>query len=294
MFAQHPRFGDGAVFARFAADAGYDAMKISHSTPTEKVRAIIDAGVLPIASVHQPAPWQLVRPSVANSDLNLAAIDESERAEAITQATRSIDLAAEVGARAVVLHLGHIGSVAGLPDDARLRTAFDSGVDATVRAELLRARSASVEPHLASARRSLVELLGLAAPRRIVLGVESRLNLHEIPLPSELPFLLDGLDPAQTGYWHDVGHVEVLHRLGYVGRDAWFNQPGVSVVGAHVHDTIGILDHRAPGRGDVDLAWHLSKVAHIEMLTLEINQFEPDETVRATPSLLRERLSARS
>ena len=32
MYAQQDRFADGAVFARFAAEAGYDAIEISHST----------------------------------------------------------------------------------------------------------------------------------------------------------------------------------------------------------------------------------------------------------------------
>ena len=120
-----------------------------------------------------------------------------------------------------------------------------------------------------------------------MLGVESRINLLEIPLPTELPYLLEELDIALAGYWHDVGHAEVLHRLGYCERELWFEQPGVRCVGAHVHDVRGILDHRAPGLGDVDFAWHLSRLKHLEWLTLEINQNEPDESVVAAPGLLR-------
>ncbi len=89
MYAQAERFADGAEFARFAADAGYDAIEISHSTPEEKIDAIRAADVLPIASVHQPAPLRTVagRP---NANLNLAAIDEQERALAVSHTLDSI------------------------------------------------------------------------------------------------------------------------------------------------------------------------------------------------------------
>ena len=108
MYAQTARFDDGAEFARFAQDAGYDAIEISHSTPAEKIEAIHAANILPIASVHQPAPLRQVggRP---NSNLNLAAIDEDERKLAVFHTLDSIRLAGEVGADAVIVHLGHLG-----------------------------------------------------------------------------------------------------------------------------------------------------------------------------------------
>lgn len=57
MYAQQERFADGAVFARYAAAAGYDAIEVSHSTPPEKLEGILAARALPVTSIHLPAPW---------------------------------------------------------------------------------------------------------------------------------------------------------------------------------------------------------------------------------------------
>lgn len=290
MTAQHERFDDGADFARFAAESGYDGIEISHSTAVAKLRQIVKARLLPIVSVHQPAPWELSLDGTPNCDLNLASLEESHRAEALAYAKRSIVLASELGATAVVLHLGYVEMGSGVPSlDTEVRHRYNEtgSVDAPLAAEALHQRTESAEPFLGAARESLRELAATAEPLGIVLGVESRINLLEIPLASELPYLLDGCDPALTGYWHDVGHAEVLHRLGYCDLASWFEQPGVRCAGAHVHDVRGILDHRAPGLGDVDFGWHLSRLQHLEWLTLEINQYEPDESVVAAPRLLR-------
>lgn len=290
MTAQHERFDDGAVFARQAAAWGYDAIELSHSTSAEKADAIINTGRLPIVSIHQPAPWERLPSGVANCDLNLASIDKEMRAAAVAAAERSIRMAAKVGAGAVVLHLGAVSDVP-LPADEALRAHIAGGGDPAdvprIRADAVEARAAIAEPAIDAARRSLMELYELARPLGIVLGVESRLNFHEIPLPHELPFLLEGLDSSLAGYWHDMGHVEVLARLGYATREAWFEQPGVRCVGAHLHDVAGLVDHRAPGCGDIDWHLHLARIRHLEVATFEINQFQPDEAVAAAPGFVR-------
>lgn len=293
MYAQHERFEDGAVFARFAADAGYDAIEISHSTPADRIGQIVAADVLPIVSVHQPAPWERSSLGIPNADLNLASLDRDERAEAIHYARKSIELAAELGAAAVVLHLGQVDDDELRDMDRRLRqrSGPEGFVPGALRRSAIARRSRLSEPYRDAARKSLRELTEVAAPLGVVLGVESRIHFHEIPLAAELPELLDGLDPERVGYWHDVGHVEVLHRLGYVDRSAWLGQSGVRCVGAHVHDVADLADHRAPGAGDVDWHDHLPYLAHLACWTLEINQFQPDDAVRSAPDLLRGALS---
>lgn len=288
MYAQTPRFDDGATFAAFAADAGFDGVEISHSTQEAKIRAIA-AGAHPfIGSVHQPAPYRLVgaRP---NSNLNLAATDEAERRLAMEQTLDSIRLAAEVGATRVILHLGHIGGSSpawGADREARrLLLAGKPFAEAAARA--LRARKESIGPYLRAGRKTVEELVAVASPLGITLGLESRLNLPELPLPHELPALVAGFCADEVGYWHDAGHAEVLARLGYIGAFDWFDQPGVTCAGAHIHDVTGLTDHRAPGAGDVDLSAHAARLGHLEFVTLEVNQHQPEEAVRMTVPLLK-------
>ncbi len=291
MYAQHERFADGAVFARFAREAGYQGIEISHSTDEAKLRQIQAAHELPIVSVHQPAPLAQHTDGRSNHSLNLASPDDGERSAALHHALNSLSVASELGAGALLVHLGAVAEP--LPHERELWRMFDAAQSGsehfqTTRGEAVAARAALAEPHLDAARKSLQTLVEAAAPHDIVIGLENRLFYHQIPLPEECVRLLDGFIPEQAGYWHDVGHAEVLARLGLVELDEWFLKLGSACVGAHVHDVVGLIDHRAPGAGDVRWDYLAEGLGHLDWLTLEINQHQSDEQVLATPRVLRD------
>jgi len=292
MYAQQDRFADGGDFARYAAEAGFDAIEISHSTNEAKLRQVIQAGTLPITSVHQPAPWKRHRDGRSSPDCNIASLVAQERRAGISYATDSIAWAARIGADRVVVHLGQVTELPGMfPEEREMRRLFDAGLRDTpqfaeLRERALARRNAAAEPHLAAARLSLLELLHAAEPTGVSIGLENRYHFHEIPLPHEYDQILDGIDPAQAGYWHDTGHAEVLHRLGFVDRHAWFAANAGRTVGAHLHDVLGIGDHRAPGDGDVDWSFVSTGVGHLDRYTLEINQHQSDALVAGAPAFL--------
>jgi sugar phosphate isomerase/epimerase len=293
MYAQQERFADGGAFARYAAAAGYDAIEISHSTNAGKFEQVIASQALPITSVHQPAPWGRGEDGRSNSKLNLASTDEGERAAAVAAAAESIAWAARAGAGRVVVHLGAVGDgIEMFDEEYRMRRLFDGGeADAAeygeLRAALIARRKSEAEPYVTAARRSLLALVRLAEPHGIVLGIENRYHYHEIPQPAEYDAILDGLTNEQAGYWHDTGHAEVQHRLGLVDRYAWLDGLSGRCVGAHVHDVLGIGDHRAPGDGDVDWSYIVAGIGHLAGYTLEINQHQPDERVAGARAFLR-------
>lgn len=294
MYAQQARFEDGAAFARYAAECGYDAIEISHSTRQDKIEAILASGILPVTSVHQPAPWVRHRDGRGNSHVNLASTDPDERRAAVEHAVASIGWAARIGAARLVVHLGQVTDVQEqFAEELEMRRLFDAGHahDPAGRYEELQAaalarRAAGAGPYLEAARESLVDLVHAAAPHRITIGLENRYHFHEIPHPTEYGQLFDGLAPEEAGYWHDTGHAEVLHRLGFVERRSWLDSWSGRCVGAHLHDVLGIGDHRAPGDGDIDWAYIVEGVAHLPAYTLEINQHQPDEAVAAAVGFL--------
>ena len=126
MYAQHERFADGATFARFARDAGYDGIEISHSTDAAKIKQIQEADVLPIVSVHQPAPLTKHSDGRMNPSLNLASTDATERAAALQHALHSLSVAADLGAASLVVHLGEVGE-RGLSQERELWRMFEAG-----------------------------------------------------------------------------------------------------------------------------------------------------------------------
>lgn len=292
MWAVQPRFEhDVLAFLERARELGYEAVEINNSMDAQQAGAIIASRVLPVTSVHAPAPLERHPTAGWTRDLNLAATDEAERALAVRFTQRSIDMAAEAGARFVVVHLGSAGGCE-LAGERRLRelwarrdmvpVEWARTVDDTVRD-----RAARAPAHLAQARRSLEEIVRTAEPRRVALGIESRLAYHELPLPQEAASLLAPYDARIAGYWHDVGHVEVQHRLGLTDRDAWFDLLGDRIIGVHIHDVRGLTDHRAPGNGDVDFHRLAARLPATAARTLEIDQHEPDEALARAVEVLR-------
>ena len=259
MWAVQPRFErDLRAFVESAAALGYSALEINHSMDTAQVAALRSQGTLPATAVHAPAPLERHSRRGWNRDLNLASTDEEERDLAVRYTRRSIELAAEVGARFVVVHLGHVGD-GELPGERRRRELFGRGETAGdawrhAGVEAVKMRAALAPRYLEQARRSLAELAQAAGAAGVALALEARARYHQIPLPEEAAELLAGYAPAVAGYWHDVGHTEVLHRLGMVELDSWFELLADRVAGVHLHDVRGLTDHRAPGNGDVDFA----------------------------------------
>ncbi len=293
MWAVQPRFErDLPAFLARAAELGFGAVEINHSMDAQQLRAVIDSGALPVTSVHAPAPLEATDAGVENRDRNLASLDEQERRLVLDFHHRTIDIAAEAGARFVVVHLGQVGDGA-TPGARRLRELYDRGErsgeawEQAVR-QARDERAEAAPPYLDAARRSLEALAEDASRAGVTLGLESRLSYHQIPLPREAVDLIAPYPPALVGYWHDVGHGEVLHRLGLVELASWFELLGDRLVGTHLHDMDGLLDHRAPGNGDVDFAWLAARIPPNVARTFEIDQREPDADVARGLVLLRE------
>jgi len=263
MWAVQPRFERNLhAFMEQAAALGFAAIELNHSMDAQQVGAALASRALPIASVHAPAPLERIAGGRENRTLDLSSLDEQERALAIRHTIRSIEVAAEAGAPHVVVHLG--GSAPGGPTysrgillgERRLREQYERRdllseewertIDTTVRE-----RAAHAAPVLAAAARSLATLAEAAQARGVAIGLECLPHYHHLPLPHEAAALLAPYPTAVAGYWHDVGHAEVLHRLGLVDRSAWFDLLGGRLIGVHLQDVRGLVDHRAPGRGDV-------------------------------------------
>jgi len=189
----------------------------------------------------------------------------------------------------VILRLGGIGKEMAEPE-RELRRLYRKGKRgrelAPWREELRRWRQGAAAPYLAQARRSLEELAEYAASRGVTLALENRYHYHEIPTLEEALELLAPYPPKVVGYWHDVGHAEVLSRLGLIRREGWLEALGSRVLGSHLHDVAGLGDHRAPGRGSVDWRYIAAGLPSEALRVLEVgHQASPEEVAEAVPFL---------
>ncbi len=294
MWAQQPRFvEDMHQFVHETLALGYDAIEISHSTPTVPFDRLLAFHGVPISSIHAPAP--LVRDATerSNSSLNLAALDDDERNAAIAYTMGSIDYTKKVGGTHVIVHLGGVGNKM-FSEEHELRRLHESGTTDGERVEHLRAechrlRKEQADPWLEKARVTLRELAEHASAQGIALGIENRLHYHEIPQPAEGAILFADYTNAEVGYWHDVGHAEVQWRLGLVDKKLWLDTNGARCIGSHLHDVTGLADHRAPGKGDVDWTYIRDGIPASAMRVFEINQSQSPEDVANAIPFLRDR-----
>jgi len=294
MWAQQDRFvADMHEFVHETLELGYDAIEISHSTATAPFERLLSYHGVPISSIHAPAPLVHHTADRRNSSLNLASTDEDERRAAIAYTKGSIDFTKSVGGRAVVVHLGGVGTPM-FEQERELRRLFDSGTRDGERVEELRAaiikkRDEEAAPWVEQARKTLRELALHAEANGIAIGIENRLHYHEIPQPAEAEMLLADYSTDVAGYWHDVGHAEVQWRLGLVDKRLWLDTNGARTIGTHLHDVTGLADHRAPGHGDVEWDYIRDGLPETAMRVFEINQSQPADAVRAAIPFLRER-----
>lgn len=171
---------------------------------------------------------------------------------------RTLDLAAEMGAGYVVLHMGSV------PLDPRkwtkrLTAMVVEGKQTT--AEYAEAKLAFVKKrekvaplYFHRAMQALTQLAERAGELGIKLAIESRSVFEDMPTERELIELQKHFnDHPAVGYWHDFGHVQLKHNLGLLDHYMWLERVKQWLIGGHVHDVQWpARDHRTPLCGSLD------------------------------------------
>lgn len=244
----------------------------------------------PVGSIHFPVPAVKHLQARRSPDELLSSPNEDLRRWAVAEGRRTLDLAAELGAQAMCVHLGqvpvpwhlewvvyqrHAGGYQGTP-------AYRQALD-----HLLAAREQAAEPYVTAAQRSLAELARHAEAVGVRLGIETRLHVYEIPNRDEAERLLAEHDPDVVGLWYDCGHVQVQANLGLDAPATWLESLGPRIVATHLHDVRELRDHLLPRPGgDVDFAL---LAAHLPATALRVCEFdwyfEPEEIVAAVSYL---------
>jgi sugar phosphate isomerase/epimerase len=89
------------------------------------------------------------------------------------------------------------------------------------------------------------------------LGVENRYHHMDLPSLDEMGELLGLADADRLGFLYDVGHAQTLDRLGFYSHEEWLKRYGSRIIGVHLHDALGVEDHRMPGLAKWTSGWWL-------------------------------------
>lgn len=227
------------------------------SEPTfQHLKKLLEKSRLKIVSVHNFFPKPETPPGArASGDFFLlSSLDKDERRRAVRWGQKTIEHAAGLGAQAVVLHCGRVEMEREL--DA-LYHFFESdqiysrAAQAFIKKKL-KQRDTLKGKFIESLLSSLDALCRQAEKHNVLLGLENRFHYDELPTLSDFELIFTELDGAPLGYWHDTGHAHVNEQLTIVPAGSLLRNYADKLIGAHLHDAIGLEDHLAPGTGEID------------------------------------------
>jgi sugar phosphate isomerase/epimerase len=287
MWAQG-RFTTLNEFFAAAHALGFSTFELNHQVTSEMLSSA-DLSSCSFSGVHEPCPADISMPTMRSKDWLISSRDEDQRRLGVFFIKRSIDLAHKLDAPVVIIHCGMV-----LLDPSmeyQLRSLFEQGQTNAdeyrhIKERLVKVRRENAASHLISVKKSLWELLDYAGRFGIILGLENRYHYFDIPLPDEMEILLGTANSQRLGFVYDVGHAQTLDRLGFFSFDEWLKKFSRRVIGAHLHDVIGIHDHAAPGEGEVDFEAVASYLPERAFRTLEMQGNTPPVQVRDSLQVL--------
>ncbi|MCK9555892.1 sugar phosphate isomerase/epimerase [bacterium] len=226
-----------------------------------------------VESLHNFCPYPVTHKYPISPDIyNLSSPDAEERGKAVSNTINTIDTAAELGAGAVVVHLGY------MPMQKINKLIFnmyrrlpENIYNMFIKCFLARRRKIS-DKYLAYTMSALEKVVSHAKKKHIRVGIETRMYPHEVPDMAEMGKILKNFNDPVLGYWHDTGHAEIKKKLKIEDSDRYFKEYSGRIIGIHLHDAKGISDHMAPGLGDIDFDAVLSGIPCDTIKVIEVHK----------------------
>ena len=164
--------------------------------------------------------------SIDCSKFSAASTEERERA--VTQTLQSIDLAGQLSASFIVLHLGQVNMN---PITERLIAMTKAGGYLSreyvrMKISAVKEREKIVPECLQRVKNCLHRIVEHAAAKDIRIGLEARRDYEQIPTERELAELLEEMNSPHLGYWHDFGHSQIKENLGFLDHAEWLRAVG--------------------------------------------------------------------
>ena len=292
------RHTDGAAMIQEILDLGFDTVELGHGIRLPLVEGILkmwEAGKVKISSLHNFCPLPPEIPRASPDCYQLSSHLDGERERAIRHSLKTIDFAKRLGAPFVVMHLGSvpIGEYT-----ERLVKMAEVGMHMSkdfvrLKLEGVKKREASRERPFQRMLTSLRRVYDYSAEHGIRLGIESRHSFEEIPSEREMLAVLDQFPAPTAGYWHDFGHVQVKHNLGFLDHVQWFEKIAPRLIGCHLHDTKWPgRDHMAPFTGDVEYDKLLPHIPKDTLFVFEMSPRRTKEEITTSLAKWKERFGA--
>lgn len=260
----------------------------------EQIKPILKQRNPQVVCVHNffPVPEIFPKRNMGGGDaFFLSSPDVEERIKAIKYTKRTIQIANDLEATAVVLHLGKVEMPSGMKQLFRFYD--DNLIESTEPQAFIeqnrRERQNKRAKFLDNVMFSLEEILKEALRQNIILGIENAFKINGIPDFDEIGLFLEKFKGAPLGYWHDVGHAQVKQNLGWHNHLQLLDTYKDSIIGIHLHDIKGYKDHLAPGLGEFDFSLLKQHIPENSIKIIEVHEETTEEELLNGISFLKER-----
>jgi len=274
---------------------GFDFIELGHGIRLSLmpgIQKMFDAGEVRFSSLHNFCPLPVEVMTASPDCYKFSAVSPEERERAVKQTFQTIDFAARLGAPFVILHLGQVDMRC--ITDRLIELAKNGGYLSRKYVRLkvgaVRQRERIAPPYLQRVKDCLRTIIEHAASKNVRVALECRRGYEEIPTERELSGLLEEIDCMQVGYWHDFGHSQIKHNLGFIDHLEWLRMVGPRAFGCHVQDCIWpAKDHEAPFTGDVNFEKLVPLLPTNCLFVWEMSPSKTAEAIRQSVQIWKER-----
>lgn len=287
---------DGRAMLAEVRALGFEYAELGHATRLsllDGIQKAVAAGEIRIASLHNFCPLPLGLNGPAPDYYMPSSMSVRERQNAVRHTTRTIDCAAALGAKCVVMHCGMVGMRGYTMKllDVFAKKGASHPKFQRVREKALAVRAKKRQKYLDNVAGVLDLLVPRAKEMGIKLGLETRLGVEEIPDADETAELLAKFDADTVGYWHDVGHAQMKEQFGLTTHETLLERFRGRTFGMHLQDFIPPAgDHVAPGQGTFDFGRLAPFVTGDMVLAWEIHREWSAEQIVAGAKPVHEKL----
>ena len=226
--------------------------------------------------------------SSAMTGTRLGSLDIDDRAQALLSCRRHIRIAAQYECPTVILRGSQVENpkLSVAADDLHNRLVESGPDEALVKeiaehvAKVARSSQSQVDHFCRGIHKLIAEFPG------VTIAVESGMHYNDLFSYETTGWMLEDLAKQGLRYWHDSGRVYMRERAGLPPQGQWLDSFANCLVGAHIHDSDGVLCEMPPGKGDVDfklLAEYLPKEAE---KVIEVNSRHPRAEILAAVQTL--------
>ena len=276
-------------------ELGFDLVELSHGIRLSLmpgIQKVFDTGEVRFSSLHNFCPLPVEVMAASPDCYKFSAPSSEERERAVKQTFQTIDFAARLGAPFVILHLGQVDMRC--ITDRLIELAKSGGYLSRKYVRLkvgaVQKRERIAPPYLQRVKDCLRTIIEHAASKNVRVALECRRGYEEIPTERELSGLLEEIDCMQVGYWHDFGHSQIKHNLGFIDHLEWLRMVGPRAFGCHVQDCIWpAKDHEAPFTGDVDFEKLVPLLPTNCLFVWEVSPSKTAEAIRQSVQIWKER-----